>query len=389
MIVEKPTVDRHKDDKGSSNQSVEDRQDAPRNQLLTVVVEDYFHVAPLKSVVQADRWYRFERRVESNTRKALDLLDEYGVKATFFVLGSIADEMPELVREIADRGHEVASKGYFHHSIGHFGREEFRDDVARSREALENAAGAKIHGFRIGHRWFSTEDLWALDVLAEEGFAYDSSVRPLFRQFAREPWRIRPHRHRHNGLEIVEFPLTSWSVLGWSIPISGGNYFRQFPHSIVRRGVASWVKEGKSPFLMYFHVWELDPDQPRIQAAPWKERVRQYRNLDRMEKIVRDYLGEYKFVGIADHLRLSHSSQDMNLNAVVHRIHVLRGFKGGWEYTAWAVMYDTSCFAMILFAITGIIMWFKRRKQFKHGWWYLLAGILIPVFFIYAFVLWK
>ena len=90
-----------------------------------------------------------------------------------------------------------------------------------------------------------------------------------------------------------------------------------------------------------------------------------------------------------DTLYIRHSSQDMNLNAVVHRIHVLRGFKGGWEYTAWAVMYDTSCFAMILFAITGIIMWFKRRKQFRHGWWYLLAGILIPVFFIYAFVLWK
>ncbi|MFC2144342.1 polysaccharide deacetylase family protein [Acidobacteriota bacterium] len=108
-----------------------------RTHILTVVVEDYFHVAPLKSVVRADRWYRFERRVESNTRKALDLLDEYEISATFFVLGSIADEMPELVREIADRGHEVASKGYFHHSISHFSREEFRDDVARSLSEKE------------------------------------------------------------------------------------------------------------------------------------------------------------------------------------------------------------------------------------------------------------
>ncbi len=133
---------------------------------------------------RADRWYRFERRVESNTRKALDLLDEYDISATFFVLGSIADEMPELVREIADRGHEVASKGYFHHSISHFSREEFRDDVARSREALERASGSHVHGFRIGHQWFAPDDLWALDVLAEEGFAYDSSVRPLFRRYS-------------------------------------------------------------------------------------------------------------------------------------------------------------------------------------------------------------
>jgi polysaccharide deacetylase family protein (PEP-CTERM system associated) len=272
--------------------------------LLTVVVEDYFHVAPLKSVVQADRWYRFERRVETNTRKALDLLDEYNICATFFILGSIADEMPELVREIFDRGHEVASKGYFHHSIGHFSRDEFRDDVARSRDALERAAGSQIHGFRIGHQWFDPDDLWALDVLAKEGFTYDSSIRPLFGRFSQEPWRRRPHRNRVDGGEIWEFPLTSWTMMGWSVPISGGNYFRQLPHWMIRRAVASWVKEGKAPFLMYFHVWELDPDQPRILAAPWKERVRQYRNLDRMEGIVRYYLENYEFSGIADALGL-------------------------------------------------------------------------------------
>jgi polysaccharide deacetylase family protein (PEP-CTERM system associated) len=272
--------------------------------LLTVVVEDYFHVAPFKSVVHSDRWYRFERRVESNTHKALDLLDDHGTNATFFVLGSIADEMPELVREIADRGHEVASKGYFHHSIGHFSREEFREDVARSQEALERAAGSHVHGFRIGHRWFSPNDLWALDVLAEQGFSYDSSVRPLFRRFVREPWRRQPHRHRFDGGEIWEFPLTSWSLFGWSVPISGGNYFRQLPHWMIRRAVDSWIRRGTSPFLMYFHVWELDPDQPRILAAPWKERVRQYRNLDKMQTIVRYYLDTYDFTGIANCLGL-------------------------------------------------------------------------------------
>ena len=251
-----------------------------------------------------DRWYRFERRVESNTRKALDLLDEFNISATFFVLGVIADEMPELVREVAARGHEVASKGYLHRSIRDYDRSEFRNDVARSREALERASGAKAYGYRIGHRWFDPRDLWALDVLAAEGFAYDSSVRPLFRRYAREPWRRQPHRHSCQHGQIWEFPLSTWSFGNWSIPISGGNWFRQFPHWLMRRAVAAWGRKTLAPFLMYFHVWELDPDQPRIQGAPLEQRIRQYRNLDKMAGIIRYYLGRYRFIGIADYLGL-------------------------------------------------------------------------------------
>ncbi len=269
-------------------------------------MEDYFHVAPLKSVVQTDQWYRFERRVEANTHKALDLLDEHEISATFFVLGSIADEMPELVREIADRGHEIASKGHIHRSIQKYSSPmEFRDDLLRSREALESAGGSAVHGFRIGHRWFSPEDLWALDILVEEGFAYDSSVRPLFRRYARERWRLTPHRHETQNGSIWEFPLASWTVGGWSFPISGGNYLRQFPHWLMRRMVDRWVDSHNAPFLMYFHVWELDPHQPRIRAAPAHERVRQYRNLDKMDSIVRSYLARYRFMGIGDYLGLS------------------------------------------------------------------------------------
>ena len=273
--------------------------------LLTVVLEDYFHVAPLKSVVQNERWYRFERRVEDNTRKALDLLDEFDTKATFFVLGWTAEEMPELIREVAARGHEVASKGYAHRSIRQFEREEFREDFLRSREVLERAAGRKIHGYRIAHSWFDPQDLWALDVLAEEGIRYDSSIRPLFRRYAAEPWRRTPHEHQTPAGKVWEFPLSSWTVGGWSLPIAGGNYFRQFPHSLMRRLVGSWMESVEAPFLMYFHVWELDPDQPRIRAAPLWERIRQYRNLGKMEDIVRYYLGNYKFTGLGERLGLN------------------------------------------------------------------------------------
>lgn len=279
---------------------------APRH-LLTVVLEDYFHVAPLKKVVQNERWYRFERRVEANTWKALDLLDEFETRATFFVLGWIADEMPELIREVVARGHEVASKGYAHKSIRDFSREGFRKDLLRSREALERASDTAVHGYRIAHRWFAPEDLWALDVLIEEGFAYDSSVRPLYRRYAHEPWRRKPHRHHFGDGELWEFPLSTWTLGGWSFPISGGNYFRQFPNWLMKRAVAGWMDSTSASFLMYFHVWELDPDQPRIRAAPLLERVRQYRNLSKMADIVRYYLGRYNFMSIADYLGLERS----------------------------------------------------------------------------------
>jgi polysaccharide deacetylase family protein (PEP-CTERM system associated) len=275
-----------------------------RQHLLTVVLEDYFHVAPLQSVVEDEKWYRFDRRVEDNTRNTLDLLDEFGTRATFFVLGWIADEMPELIREVVDRGHEVASKGYAHRSIRQFSREGFRTDLRRSREALERASGTTVHGYRIAHSWFSPEDLWALDVLTQEGFAYDSSIRPLYRRYAQEPWRREPHRHHLGDGEIWEFPLSSWTIGGWSFPISGGNYFRQFPHWLMRRAVLRWTRITNAPFLMYFHVWELDPDQPRVLAAPLHERIRQYRNLPKMADIVRYYLGRYRFTAVADFLGL-------------------------------------------------------------------------------------
>jgi polysaccharide deacetylase family protein (PEP-CTERM system associated) len=275
---------------------------APERQLLTVVLEDYFQVAPLRGVIPTRRWSRFETRVDGNTDKALALLDEFGIKATFFVVGWIADEMPEVVRRVASRGHEIASKGYYHRGIRQLCREEFRHDLLRSREALERAAGTRVLGYRIAEGWLGPQDLWALDVLAEEGFLYDSSIRPIFRGFAAQPERRRMHCHPHEGRMLWEFPIPTWTLGGWSLPIAGGNYLRQAPPALMRRAVASWQRAAAEPLLMYFHVWELDPEQPRIQAAPLWERVRQYRNLDRMDGILRPYLEAYRFTGIADYL---------------------------------------------------------------------------------------
>ena len=239
-----------------------------KRHLLTIAVEDYYQVIAFRKLVDTSQWYRFERRVERNTRKALDLLDEFGVKATFFTLGWVADEMPEIVREIAARGHEVASKGYFHRTIQEMTPAEFREDLQRSREAIERATGTRVIGYRVARGHLGLADLWALDVLAEEGFAYDSSFYPRLRSVAAEPWRRFPFEHHHANDVIVELPLATWGWRGWLFPIAGGAYLRQLPHALMSRAIERWHRRYVSPMVLYFHVWELDPDPPRITAPP-------------------------------------------------------------------------------------------------------------------------
>ncbi len=270
--------------------------------ILTVALEDYFHVGAFNRLIQRGQWYRFERRLQQSTERTIDLLDEYGVKATFFVLGWVADTLPELVRAVAARGHEIASKGYYHREIQQLTPAEFRDDLARSREAIERAGGQRVVGYRVADKWFRPADLWALDVLAEEGYEYDSSIGPILRSYAAEPWRRFAHLHRYGERTLWELPISTADVLGFLVPIAGGNYFRQFPHALVRRGVAHWTRSFSAPFVMYFHTWELDPDQPKINSAPWMQRVRQYRNLSHMADYLRYYLSRYRFTNAADYI---------------------------------------------------------------------------------------
>ena len=272
---------------------------------LTVAVEDYFHVIAFRKLIDASQWYRFERRVERNTRKALDLLDEFGTKATFFTLGCVADEMPEIVREIAARGHEVASKGYYHRTIQEMTPGEFREDLQRSREALERATGIRVIGYRVARGHLGLADLWALDILAEEGFAYDSSFYPRLRSIAAEPWRRFAFEHRHGELKILELPLATWGCRGWLLPIAGGAYLRHLPHSLVSKAIERWHRRFASPLVLYFHVWELDNALPRITAAPGYLRIRQYRNVERMPSILRFYLLNYAFEPIRDRMGIA------------------------------------------------------------------------------------
>jgi len=291
---------------GRSEPALSRRRDgsAVGTHILTVALEDYFHVTPLEAVVTQERWYRFEMLLEASTRRTLDMLEECGARATFFVLGWVADAAPELVREVANRGHEVASKGYYHRDMRGLGREAFRDDVVRAQEAIERASGRRVLGYRLPQQWLRPTDLWMLEVLAETGHSYDSSMRLVLRTYAAEPWRQFPHRPEVAGRPFLEVPLSSMRLFGLHVPIAGGNYFRQFPDSLMRRAVAHWDQHYSSPYVMYFHTWELDPDQPRIKGVSLRQRIRQYRNLAKMPTMLRHYLESYRFTSIMEFFEL-------------------------------------------------------------------------------------
>ncbi len=276
-----------------------------KRHLLTVLLEDYFHVGAFNRIIQRGQWYRFETRFEQNTIKALDLLDRYDIKATFCVLGWIADQNPEIVREVTRRGHEIASRGYYHRTIRQMTPTEFREDLQRARVALERASGTRVIGYRAAHRLSATSDTWALDVLAEEGYAYDSSFMPDVRSTQQEPHLRFAHQHNSGEKNIWEFPVSTFKLGRYMVPIAGGNYFRQIPHTLLRHAVDHWHTAYDAPFVMYFHVWELDPEQPRISAASPLTRLRHYRKLDKMEWVLREYFSKYKFVGGAEYLGIS------------------------------------------------------------------------------------
>ena len=282
--------------------------DAPRpgegtsRHVLTVAIEDYFHVGAFNRLIQRGQWNRFEQRVAEGTRHTLELLEHHQTKATFFALGWIAEQMPELLREVVARGHEVASKGFYHRRISSLSPTEFAEDLDRSREAIEAASGQPVLGFRVADGWFSRDDLWALEVLARLGYRYDSSLAPVGRQFAGEEWRRFAHEHPTDHGSIHEFPVSTLSMFGLTLPVVGGNYLRQLPRFVVDRAMAGWTRKTSAPLVMYFHTWELDPAIPRISAAPWHQRVRTYRNLDQMAERLSRHLRHNRFTSISEWL---------------------------------------------------------------------------------------
>jgi polysaccharide deacetylase family protein (PEP-CTERM system associated) len=284
----------------------------PRQNILTVLLEDYFQVGAFDRLIREQNWSRFEPRYVENTLKALDLLDKNQTKATFFVLGWIAEQSPDLIREIVRRGHEIASRGYNHCPLARMSPAEFRADVRRTREILEKASGQEIVGHRTAEKLSFGRDLWTLDVLAEEGFRYDASFMPTWSAIKNARFRRFAHEHRVGEKTIWEFPYSTRHLTKYLLPISGGNYFRQIPYTILRRAVENWHATTDAPFVLYFHVWELDTEQPRINAASTYNRIRHYRKLDKMPWILNENLSRYKFTSAADYLGIISGAKALN-----------------------------------------------------------------------------
>ncbi len=272
-----------------------------KTHLLTVLVEDYFHVGAFENLIQQRNWSNFEPRYERNTIKTLNLLDEFNVKATFFVLGWIAEQNPQLIREIVARGHEVASRGFYHRSLKNLTNDEFREDLRKTNKVLEDACGKKVIGYRSAEKLNYERDSWIFEVLADEGFVYDASFLPNRKDAKNKRFA---HQLHTSGKAVWEFPYSTRNAGLGLLPISGGNYFRQIPYTLMRSLVKDWTNRYDEPFVFYFHVWELDPEQPRINAASRVNQIRHYRKLDKMEWIIRENLQKYEFTNIGKYLNV-------------------------------------------------------------------------------------
>ena len=242
-------------------------------------VEDYFQVEALSGAVGRSDWESWPSRVEANTDRLLGLLDGTGARATFFVLGWIAERHPGLVRRIAEAGHEVACHGFSHQAVFRQSPETFRAETRRSKSLLEDQAQCRVRGYRAATWSIIADSLWALEILADEGFEYDSSIFPVRHDLYGVPGAPRaPHRITlAGGRTLTEFPPSTVRIGPATLPVAGGGYFRLLPWPVTRWAIRRVNAEGL-PFMFYLHPWEVDPDQPRVKVGI-KSRFRHYTNL--------------------------------------------------------------------------------------------------------------
>ena len=270
---------------------------------MTIDVEDYFHSSNFAGVVRPENWTGFESRVEANTHKLLNIFEAYKVSATFFVLGWVADRHPSLVQAIHSAGHEVACHGYMHKLVYKSTPDEFREDVRRAKKVLEEVTGIEVIGYRAPSFSIVKSSLWALDVLAEEGFQYDSSIFPIRHHRYGIPDAKRfPHRcQTNNGIRLVQFPISTLRVGGVNLPVGGGGYLRLFPYTVTRWAIQHMNGTEQRPLIFYIHPWELDPAQPRMPGR-LLSRFRHYVNLNTTEGKLHRLIGSFSFESLRSFL---------------------------------------------------------------------------------------
>lgn len=260
---------------------------------MSVDIEEYFQVGAFEHTIDPKAWGNIASRVEHNTNACIDLFGEAGVSATFFTLGWVAERHPRLIRRIVEAGHEVASHGYAHGRVHDMTPDGFRADLRRTRGILEDTSGTAIRGYRAPSFSIGARNSWALDVLADEGYDYSSSVAPIqhdhygwpgFPRFAHEPVA---------GSPMVEVPVTTVKIGSRVMAAGGGGFFRLLPYTFSRWAIGQVNGAERRPAVFYFHPWEVDPDQPRVEGAPLKSRLRHYTNLGvmagKMRRVLRDF----------------------------------------------------------------------------------------------------
>ncbi len=268
---------------------------------MSIDVEDYFQVSAFAPYIERSDWDRRECRVEANMARILDLLDAQGVKATFFTLGWIAERYPGLVRSIVARGHELASHGYGHQRASELDRDAFAEDVGRAKMLLEDLGGVAVRGYRAPSFSIGTANLWAFDVLQEAGYRYSSSVYPIAHDHYGMPDSPRFSYPVREGL--IEVPVTTLRIGGRNLPSSGGGYFRLLPYALSRWMIRQVNERDQQAAVFYFHPWEIDPGQPRIDGINAKTRFRHYVNIERTEARIAQLLTDFSW-GRMDHIFL-------------------------------------------------------------------------------------
>jgi polysaccharide deacetylase family protein (PEP-CTERM system associated) len=268
---------------------------------LSVDVEDYFQVSGFEKDIRPEDWDRYDCRVVENTQRIMELLARHDIRATFFVLGWIADRYPQLVRELHAAGHEIGSHGYWHRLIYQQSPDEFRADLRRSRAVLEDAVGEPVVAYRAASFSITAQSLWALEILVEEGFQVDSSVFPIYHDRYGIPGAApRLHRLTTPAGPLWEFPPSVVKLARLRVPVSGGGYFRLFPLPWTVYCLGRINRTEGEPFVFYIHPWEVDPDQPRIAARSRLSRWRHYLNLSKNERKLDGLLRRFRFGRLCD-----------------------------------------------------------------------------------------
>jgi polysaccharide deacetylase family protein (PEP-CTERM system associated) len=271
---------------------------------LTVDVEDYFQVAAFEKIIDFSDWGRFDSRVCQNTERLLDLFSEYQVSGTFFVLGWVAEKHRSLLRRIRERGHEIACHGYRHVRINLQDAIAFREDIRLAKNVIEQGIGEGIRGYRAATFSVRPDTLWALEILVEEGFEYDSSIFPIPHDRYGIPTAPRfPFKLVTPSGPIAEFPISTVRLCGHNVPATGGGYFRILPFRHVRGAIRQLNQSEGMPAVFYLHPWELDTEQPRQKTAAWSEQFRHYTNIHKTESRLRSLLSEFRFASMAQVLR--------------------------------------------------------------------------------------